>query len=89
MLKHHFFNKLLGALAAWTAFTLPSGLLMIAVASGHGLFSSRIGSGVVHALELVAVAVSAAADVWGLRTTLRPHDTVFILQQAFWQRRAI
>jgi chromate transporter len=61
----------LGALAAWTAFTLPSALLMFAVASGHGLFSSRIGSGVVHALELVAVAVIAQA-VWGMMRTLTP-----------------
>jgi chromate transporter len=60
-----------GALAAWTAFTLPSALLMFAVASGHSLFSSRAGSGVVHALELVAVAVIAQA-VWGMVRTLTP-----------------
>ena len=64
----------LGALAAWTAFTLPSASLMFAVASGHGLFSSRIGSGVVHALELVAVAVIAQA-VWGMMGTLTPDRT--------------
>jgi chromate transporter len=64
----------LGALAAWTAFTLPSALLMFAVASGNGLFSSRIGSGVVHALELVAVAVIAQA-VWGMMRTLTPDRT--------------
>lgn len=61
----------LAALAAWTAFTLPSALFMFALASGHGLFSSRIGSGVVHALELVAVAVIAQA-VWGMMRTLTP-----------------
>jgi chromate transporter len=44
---------------------------MFAVASGHGLFSSRIGSGVVHALELVAVAVIAQA-VWGMMQSLTP-----------------
>jgi chromate transporter len=64
----------LGALAAWTAFTLPSALLMFAVASGHGQFSSRVGSGVVHALELVAVAVIAQA-VWGMMRTLTPDRT--------------
>jgi chromate transporter len=64
----------LGALAAWTAFTLPSALLMFAVASGHGLFSSRVGSGVVHVLELVAVAVIAQA-VWGMIRTLTPDRT--------------
>jgi chromate transporter len=61
----------LAALVAWTAFTLPSALLMFAVASGHGLFSTRIGSRVVHALELVAVAVIAQA-VWGMMRTLMP-----------------
>ena len=64
----------LGAFAAWTAFTLPSALLMFAMASGHGLFSTRIGSGVVHALELVAVAVIAQA-VWGMMRTLTPDRT--------------
>jgi chromate transporter len=63
-----------GAAAAWTAFTLPSALFMFAVASGHGLFSSRVGSGVVHALELVAVAVIAQA-VWGMMRTLTPDRT--------------
>jgi chromate transporter len=64
----------LGALAAWTAFTLPSALLMFAVGSGHGVFSSRLGSHVVHALELVAVAVIAQA-VWGMMQTLTPDRT--------------
>jgi chromate transporter len=64
----------LGALAAWLAFTLPSALLMFAVASGYGLFSSRIGSGVVRALKLVAVAVIAQA-VWGMMRTLTPDRT--------------
>jgi chromate transporter len=41
-----------GALAAWTVFTLPSALLRFAVACGHNLFSSRAGSGVVHAWSL-------------------------------------
>lgn len=63
-----------GALAAWTAFTLPSALLMFAIASSQGLFSSRVGSGVVHALELVAVAVIAQA-VWGMMQTLTPDRT--------------
>ena len=63
-----------GALAAWTAFTLPSALLMFAVASGHGLFSSSVGSGVVHALQLVAVAVIAQA-VWTMMRTLTPDRT--------------
>ncbi len=61
----------LGALAAWTAFTLPSALLMFAFAYGHGLFSGKLGAGVLHGLELVAVAVVAQA-VWGMMQTLAP-----------------
>jgi chromate transporter len=61
----------LGALAAWTAFTLPSALLMFGFAYGHSLFAGRIGLGVLHGLELVAVAVVAQA-VWGMMQTLAP-----------------
>jgi chromate transporter len=64
----------LGAFAAWTAFTLPSALLMFFAAWGHGLLSSRTGTGVVHTLELVAVAVIAQA-VWGMMQTLAPDRT--------------
>src|SRR5207248_5257895 len=64
----------LGALAAWTAFTLPSVLLRFAVASGHSLFSSRVGSGVVHGLQLVAVAVIAQA-VWTMMRMSTPDRT--------------
>jgi chromate transporter len=63
-----------GALAAWTAFTLPSALLMFAFAYGHNLFAGRIGSGVLHGLELVAVAVIAQA-VAGMMQTLAPDRT--------------
>lgn len=51
------------ALAAWAAFTLPSALLMFAVASGHTMFSTRVGSGVVHARELVAVRLSTPDQI--------------------------
>ncbi len=61
----------LGALAAWTAFTLPSALLMFAFAYGHNLFAGRVGSGILHGLALVAVAVIAQA-VWGMMQTLAP-----------------
>jgi chromate transporter len=63
-----------GAVAAWAAFTLPSALLMFAVASGHTLISTRVGSGVVHGLGLVAVAVIAQA-VWGMMRKLTPDRT--------------
>ncbi|HMI53521.1 MAG TPA: chromate efflux transporter [Candidatus Saccharimonadales bacterium] len=61
----------LGAFAAWTAFTLPSALLMFAVASSHALPSSHVGERVVNGLQLVAVAVIAQA-VWGMMRTLTP-----------------
>jgi chromate transporter len=64
----------LGAVVAWTTFTLPSALFMLALAYGHGLFSGNVGSAVVHALELVAVAVIAQA-VWGMMRTLTPDRT--------------
>ncbi len=64
----------LGAFAAWIAFTLPSALLMFAFAYGHNLFAGRVGSGILHGLELVAVAVIAQA-VWGMMQTLAPDRT--------------
>ncbi|MCW5697157.1 MAG: chromate efflux transporter [Bauldia sp.] len=60
-----------GALAAWTAFTLPSAILMAAVA--YGVLSVGVGDAPawLHALKLVAVAVVAQA-VWGMAKTLTP-----------------
>ena len=62
---------LLGGLAAWTAFTLPSALLLLAFAYGASAFTGPIGSGVIHGLKVVAVAVVAQA-VWGMARTLAP-----------------
>jgi chromate transporter len=64
----------LGGLAAWTGFTLPSALLMFAFAYGHMLFSGRLGLGVLHGLQLVAVAVVAQA-AFGMMRTLAPDRT--------------
>ena len=61
----------LGGLAAWTGFTLPSALLMLAFALGHGHLASKMGLGVVHGLQLVAVAVVAQA-VLAMRRALAP-----------------
>ena len=62
---------LLGGLAAWTAFTLPSALLLLAVAYGAGALSGPVAEGVIHGLKLVAVAVVAQA-VWGMARSLAP-----------------
>ncbi len=61
----------LGALAAWTAFTLPSALLLVAFAYGASAFAGPIGQGVIHGLKVVAVAVVAQA-VWGMAKNLTP-----------------
>jgi chromate transporter len=56
----------LGGLAAWTGFTLPSAALMLAFASGaRHLSASRYGEGILHGLQLAAVAIVAQA-VWGM-----------------------
>lgn len=61
----------LGALAAWTAFTLPSALLLIAFAMTATAFGGPAGSGLLHGLKIVAVAVVAQA-VWGMAKSLTP-----------------
>jgi chromate transporter len=53
----------LGALAAWTGFTLPSAVLMTAFAFGAPAMGGPLGDGVIHGLKLVAVAVVAQAVV--------------------------
>jgi len=47
---------------------------MFAFAYGHNLFAGRVGSRILHGLELVAVAVIAQA-VWGMMQTLAPDRT--------------
>ncbi|ODA65988.1 putative chromate transport protein [Methyloligella halotolerans] len=60
-----------GALAAWTAFTLPSAILLVLFAYGASLFQGPTGEGIIHGLKLVAVAVVAQA-VWGMAQKLCP-----------------
>jgi chromate transporter len=61
----------LGALAAWTAFTLPSAILMTAFAFAAAAMTGRIAQGAIHGLKLVAVAVVAQA-VFGMARSLTP-----------------
>jgi chromate transporter len=64
-----------GGLAAWIGFTLPSALLMVAFAHGAGAIEALPwGSGLLHGLKLVAVAVVAQA-VFGMARTLAPDRT--------------
>jgi chromate transporter len=60
-----------GALAAWTGFTLPSAVALVLFAYGAGSLSGPIGTGLLHGLKLVAVAIVAQA-VWGMARTLCP-----------------
>jgi chromate transporter len=62
----------LGALAAWTAFTLPSALLMLAVASGASSLQGAVAAGAIHGLKLVAIVIVAQA-VWGMARSLTPN----------------
>lgn len=63
--------RLWGGLAAWAGFTLPSAVLMTAFAFGAGTLGGPVGTGLLHGLKLVAVAIVAQA-VWGMARTLCP-----------------
>ncbi len=62
---------LLGGLAAWLAFTMPSALILFAFAMGAATFTGPVAEGFLHGLKLVAVAVVAQA-IWGMSRTLTP-----------------
>ncbi|MBB3332290.1 chromate transporter [Halomonas campaniensis] len=63
-----------GALAAWAAFTLPSALLLVLFALGAASLDGPLGSGLIHGLKIVAVAIVAHA-VWGMARNLCPDRT--------------
>jgi chromate transporter len=60
-----------GGLAAWLGFTLPSAMLMLAFAFWGDRLQSARGQAVLHGLQLVAVAVVAQA-VLAMRRRLAP-----------------
>ena len=60
-----------GGIAAWLGFTLPSAVLMVAFAYGHGLLNDSADGRLLHGLQLVAVAVVAQAVV-AMQRTLAP-----------------
>src|SRR5947207_3211113 len=51
----------LGALAAWTGFTLPSAIALVLFAYGLSNIGDALGSGWLHGLKVAAVAVVALA----------------------------
>src|SRR5262245_4575958 len=61
----------LGGLAAWAGFTLPSAVALLLFAYGAAALSGPVGTGVLHGLKLVAVAIVAQA-VWGMARNLCP-----------------
>jgi chromate transporter len=61
---------LLGGLASWLGFTLPSALVLVAFAYGLQTLGGA-DAGWLHGLKVVAVAVVAQA-VWGMAQTLTP-----------------
>lgn len=62
---------LVGGVAAWLAFTMPSAIVLFAFALGTAAFTGPIAEGFLHGLKLVAVAVVAQA-IWGMATSLTP-----------------
>ncbi|MEX0803643.1 MAG: chromate efflux transporter [Candidatus Binatia bacterium] len=63
--------RLLGGVAAWLGFTMPSALALIAFGFGIGAFADAADAGWLHGLKVVAVAVVAQA-VWGMARSLCP-----------------
>jgi chromate transporter len=64
-------NGLLGGLAAWLGFTMPSALILLSFALGAAEFTGPLAEGFLHGLKLVAVSVVAQA-VWGMTRSLTP-----------------
>lgn len=62
----------LGGLGAWIGFTLPSAILMILFVSGMDFLDGWVGSGWIHGLKIVAIAVVANA-VLGMQKSLCPN----------------
>ncbi len=60
-----------GALIAWASFTLPSAIALVLFAYGVDALGSALGSGWLHGLKVVAVAVVAQA-VLGMMRSLAP-----------------
>jgi chromate transporter len=61
----------IGALAAWTAFTLPSAVALVFFAYSLGAAGSDFGGGWLHGLKVAAVAIVAQA-IFGMARTLTP-----------------
>jgi chromate transporter len=58
----------LGSLAAWVGFTMPSAIALVLFAYGVEAFGGALGSGWLHGLKVVAVAVVAQAVLSMMRS---------------------
>src|SRR5947207_14640607 len=63
---------LIGGLAAWLGFTLPSAILLTLFAYATNVLRTSVVSGVLHGLMVVAFAVVTNA-VWSMRRTWCPN----------------
>jgi chromate transporter len=70
-----------GAFAAWVGFTLPSAVALVLFAYGVETYAADLGTGWLHGLKVVAVAVVAQA-VWGMAKNLTPDARRFTLAVA-------
>lgn len=61
----------LGALSAFLGFTLPSALILLLFALAAPAIGGAVGTGALHGLKIVAVAIVAQA-VWGMARNLCP-----------------
>lgn len=60
-----------GAIASWLGFTLPSAILLVLFGLGLSSVGGNLGTGWLHGLKIVAVAVVAQA-LWGMGNSLSP-----------------
>ena len=64
-------NGLMGGVAAWLGFTMPSAIILFVFALSAAAFTGPLAEGILHGLKLVAVAVVAQA-IWGMARSLTP-----------------
>jgi chromate transporter len=74
----------MGALAAWTGFTVPSAVALVLFAYGVATFGDALGSGWLHGLKVAAVAVVAQAVLSMMRSLApdRERATVAVVTAA-------
>lgn len=73
--------KALGSIAAWLGFTLPSALILIALAYGFSIFDLGADNAWLHGLKLAAVAFVAQA-LWSMGKPLRSERIALVIALA-------